>query len=64
MLIEGQESALLHRHSAPGDRMSVDHAVDVRAGHMDRAGDREATAIDLVIRRLDLVPININLDQR
>jgi len=31
---------------------------------MDRAGDREATAIDLVIRRLDLVPININLDQR
>src|SRR3989440_739653 len=38
MLIEGQESALLHRHSAPGDRMSVDHAVDVRAGHMDRAG--------------------------
>src|SRR5207302_10676692 len=42
MLIEGQEFALLHRHSAPGDRMSVDHAVDIRAGHMDRAGDRIA----------------------
>ena len=64
MLIEGQEAALLHRHSAPGDRMGVDHAVDIRARHMDRAGDREAAAIDLVIRRLDLDPININLDQR
>src|SRR5947208_10004037 len=64
MLVERQQPRFLHRNGTPGDRVGVDHAVDVGAGHMDRAGDREAPAVELGIRALDRVPVDVELHQR
>ena len=64
MLVERQQPVLLHRHGAAGDRVGVDHADQLRAGHVHRARYREAAAVDLAIRGIDLVARGIDLDQR
>jgi hypothetical protein len=63
MLVERQQPVLLHRHGAAGDRVRVQHASQLRPSHMYRTGDREATAVDLAVRGLDLVAPGIDLDQ-
>jgi hypothetical protein len=44
--------------------VGVKHASHFRPGHVHGAGYRKAAAVDLAIRGLDLVALDIDLDQR
>jgi len=64
MLVERQQPVLLHRHGAAGDRVRMEHTTQFWPGYMHCAGYREAGAVDLPFRGLDLVALGIDLDQR
>jgi hypothetical protein len=63
ILVDRQQSRLLHRHRAAGDRVGMDDAGDFRARPVDRAGDREAAAVDRVLRGFDRIASAVDLDQ-